>query len=81
MHLCWPGTHEPAHTLVPMQVEECMLMPSGPLPPDSSMSSAAHVAMVMVSLSFPPMPMLMLSDGEEAVGSTHDLLAMAIACV
>ena len=25
------------------------------------------------------MPMLMLRDGEEAVGSTHDLLAMAIA--
>ena len=49
-------------------------------PPSSQKQLQSHVAMILVNLPFPPLPVVARRGDEENVASGHDLLSQAIAC-
>ena len=58
---------------------------TNPIAPEFSPASSrrhldSYVAMIMVNLPFPPLPVVVRRGDEEAVASGHDLLSQMIAC-
>ena len=49
-------------------------------PPTSQKELQSHVAMILVNLPFPPLPIVARRGDDDNVASGHDLLSQAIAC-